>query len=509
MKPANRVVVNTTVNYIQLFINMLIGLFTVRILLESLGIVDYGIYNLIGGVITIITFVSSSLSQTSIRFISVSLGKKDLNETRKTFSACFTLHFYLAAVLAGILEIAGIFLFDGFLNIPVERIRAAELVFHCMVFTLFSQIVSTPFSALLVANEKFILLSIDGITVSVLKLLIALYVSYSLYDKLLTYGLLMMFVVVVDFVLYIVFCLQFRKMLSLQIAGFKRIRPIVGFAGWTLLDVMSTMANREGYAIMLNKFFGPVINSVYAIAGQISGCLFPISSSIINTIKPQIMKSYGAGERERALRLSLTAGKFGFSLMSLIAIPLIVMMPDILVLWIKEVPYGTIFFARIKVISNMVEQLTRGLVHANQAEGNIKWFIIITSTIRMSALPISCFFLLLGASAYTSIVIFLICESAASLARVFVMVNISDLKIETFVGDVVFRIIPPFLIALVICNVGYTLLSGIIGIILVSAMTILCYSILLFVMGFTKEEKLSITHVAASVRYKLLEYLHK
>lgn len=155
--------------------------------------------------------------------------------------------------------------------------------------------------------------------------------------------------------------------------SFKGIKKQSKFAGWTIIDVLGTIANRQGYAIMLNKFFGPVTNAAFALARQIEGQIYTISAAVIDTIKPQIMKSYGSNDRERMFKLSMTAGKFGFILMSFIAIPLIVMMPLILELWLKSVPESTVTFARLMVLACMSEQLTRGLVYACQAIGHIKW----------------------------------------------------------------------------------------------------------------------------------------
>lgn len=499
MKSAERVAVNTFVHYVQLVLNVLIGLFSVRIILSSLGAVDYGVYNLLGGIITLLSFLSNSLSQTSIRFISVSLGTRDMNKIRDTFDACFSLHFIIALALCLILEFAGLFLFDGFLDIPADRIRAAKVVYHCMVVTVFLNISVTPFKGVLVAHEKFVYISIVGILDSILKLLIAFWIAAVSSDKLVLYGILMATIVVINVTLYAGYVfIRYSRETSFGKFDWKAVKDITGFAGWTLLDVLGSLINRQGYAVVLNKFFGPVVNASYAVAGQVEGHMYTISSSVVNTIKPQIMKSQGEGDTKRVLRLSMTAGKFGFSMMSLISIPLIVMMPEALELWLKEVPEGTVFFSRIMIIACMFEQLTRGLVHANQAIGNIKWFSIIVSCIRIMALPVSTICFLCGAGVEVSMYVFLAFETLGSFSRVVVMSRTSGLDIGEFIHSVLFNILPPFAVAFVVCIFAHKLMGGIWGMVAACIITDIVYALLLFFFGLTKEE-----HQSVDVIFKL------
>lgn len=493
MKSAERVAINTFVHYVQLVLNVLIGLFSVRIILSSLGTVDYGVYNLLGGIITLLSFLSNSLSQTSIRFISVSLGSGDINRIRDTFDACFSLHFIIALALCFILEIVGLFLFDGFLDIPVDRIHAAKVVYHCMVATVFLNISITPFKGVLVAHEKFIYISIVGILDSILKLLIAFWIAVVSTDKLVLYGILMAIVVLINvlfFLGYVFIC--YSGEISLGKFDWKAVKDVTGFAGWTLFDVLGSIVNRQGYAVVLNKFFGPVVNATYAVASQVEGHMYTISSSVVNTIKPQIMKSQGEGDTQRVLRLSMTAGKFGFSMMSLISIPLIVMMPEVLKLWLKNVPEGTVFFSRMMIMACMFEQLTRGLVHANQAIGNIKWFSIIVSCIRMIALPASIICFLCGTGVEVSMYVFLGFEVLGSFSRVVVISFTSGLNVRDFIESVLLQILPPFIAAFLICIGLYMFVDGIWGMLLTCAVTAMSYSILLFFFGITKEERHSV-----------------
>lgn len=506
MNSSSRIAINTVIQYVQLFTNLLISLVTVRVLLKALGVEDYGVYNLIGGVVSLLSFISSSLSQTSIRFISVSLGKgNDKNKTKDVVSACFSLHLYIAFLLAIIIEIVGFFLFDGFFNIPPDRIHAAQIVYHCTVLTLIVSIVSTPFQAILTSHERFVFLSLVAIGISILKLLIAYTVSVVQIDKLILYGILMTLVSITDFICYVLFCVvKHRDCIGLRLLGFSSIRPIMGFASWTLLDVLSTVINRQGYAITLNKFFGPTVNSAYAIGGQTSAALFPLSSSIINTMKPQILKSYGAGDTRRSLRLSISAGKFGFTLLSMVSIPLLVFMPEVLSIWLGDVPNGAVFIARVKVLANMVEQLTRGLVYVNQAEGNIKWFSIIVSCTRMLALPISIVCMLGGATMETAMLVFLGCEALASFVRVLVMTHKTELKISDYLKSILFQVLPSFLMCLLLCIIASRYAKGILGLFTISGLSAAVYLALMYSIGLNRIERFSINNMIRVFYYKFI-----
>ncbi len=504
MNSANRVAFNTALQYIQLVVNVGIGLFTIRIILGALGKVDYGIYNLIGGVITLITFISTSLSQTSIRFLSVSIGKRDLEDTRKTFASCFSMHFYMAVFLCVVLEIVGFFLFDGFLNIPYERIYAARVVFQCMTVTLFLHVSRTPFMALIYVHEKFHITTSLAMMDSFLKLIIAVIVSHAGNDRLALYGVLMATLTAVHSAGYLLYdFFKYKNLIWLHFTPLSQIRDVFFFAGWTLLDVFGSVANRQGYQVILNKFFGPVTNSVFALAGQVEGHLFMVSNSVISTMKPQIMKSFGAGDIQRTFRLSMTAGKFGFSMMSLLAIPILITLPELLQIWLVDVPDGTVFFARMMVTACMFEQMTRGLVYANQAFGNIKWFSIIVSTIRMTALPVSIVMFLCGLPTEYGMIAYLCCEIAASFSRIIVMKHTSGLNVRDFMRSVYLQLIPPFIVSLFVGVAVYHFKQGLLGIALVTIVSICLYLLLFYKYGLSNIERNTLLGILDSVKKKI------
>lgn len=504
MQTTNRVAFNTVVNYIQLVLNVLLGLVSVRLILAALGEVDYGIYDVVGGVVTLLSFVSNSLSQATMRFISISLGKNDISDIQKTFRTCFWLHFIVAVILSLIIEVIGFFLFNGFLDIPVRRLSASRIIYHCVTFSLFLNIVLSPYRALINSHEKFWYTSIIAILNSVLKLLIAVVITYRFDDKLIAYGVLLAFITFIDFILISSYASYLYKTeMSYNLVPLREMKGVTVFMGWTLLDVLGSVLNRQGYAVMLNRFFGPVTNTTFALSTQLSGHMYSISASVVGTMKPQIMKSHGRGDSERMFRLSMTAGKVGFTAMSIVCVPLLVMMPEVLTLWLKDVPDGTVLFSRLMILACMSEQLTRGLVFANQAVGNIKWFSIIVSLVRGFALPVSWFFLSLGFPDYVAIIIFFLFETCGSYSRVVVLSKISSFNHLDFFNNVLLKTIPPVFLAFLICVLLHSFTIGLLGMIITAFISAILYIFIVYYFSLTHEERLSVLGILNSVVSKI------
>ena len=505
MQTTNRVAVNTIIQYVKLVVNVLVGLITVRILLNALGQDDYGIYDVVGGIIAFLAFVNSSLSQSSMRFLSVSLGKNDAHHTKKVFNNCFWIHLLVSLLIVFLFELLGPFLFDNFLNIQEDRVFAAKMVYHFMIIILFLQISITPFNALIVSHEKFVYTSFIAILDSFLKLGIAFAIKYSPVDKLILYGALMASVTVLNSILSVVYVIHnYKHEIGIGKISFTGTRDLINFVGWTILDIISQLSTRQGYAVMFNRFCGTATNAVYALSRQIEGNFYYVSASVIDSMKPQIMRSFGEGNTERMVRLSLTAGKMGFSMLSVIAVPLLVMMPTVLELWLVNVPSGTVFFARIMLLACMMEQLTRGLVYSCQATGNIKLFSIIVSSLRFIALPLSVVAFYNGSDSKVAMIIYLACESVGSFSRVFIMSKITDLKIGHFFKSLLLNIIPPVIVATSISILLYNYSSTLIMCLVNLVVSIFVYSALCYLLTLDNIEKKAIVGVVKSILSKII-----
>ncbi|MBP5664311.1 MAG: hypothetical protein J6X16_08590 [Bacteroidales bacterium] len=507
MRATNRVVVNTVIQYSRLVISALISLVSVRLILGALGEDDYGLYDVIAGVIGLIGFISSSLSMTSTRFLSISLGKNDEEGTRNAFNSCFWMHLLMAAGLVLVLELVSFYVFDGYLKILPDRLQTAKWIYQCMLVSLFLSISVTPFISMLVSHENFVYVSLVYIVDAVCKLGIAIVITKYSHDRLLLYGILMMLITFLNVLCFVVYCMiKYRRLLRVKVVALRELGGVSGFAGWTMLDALGATLSRQGYAVLLNRFFGTTVNAVFALARQVETPVYTISASIIDSMKPQIMKSYGAGDERKMMRLSLTAGKLGFAMMSILALPLLIMMPEVLDLWLKEYPEGTVLFSRLLLIACMANQLTMGLFYANQAIGDIKWFSIVVSTLRMLSLPVSWCFLRMGYPAYVAIVVFVVCESLGAFSRVLIMSKLSkELRVMDFLKSILLRVLPPFLLGLGVCWALYGFVDSVWDLLWVAAVTVVIYGLAMFFFGLSEDEQNAIKGVFNSflVKFKL------
>lgn len=503
-----RVVLNTVIMYIQFILNVLIGFVSVRLILKALGQSDYGLYDLIAGVICLFSFITGSLAQATMRFISVSLGSGDNRESAEVYNASFWLHIIISIILCLLLEIVAFF-FGDTLNIPPERFSTATIVFHFMVITLFININVSPLVALVSSCENFLFISIIAIIDSLLKLGVAISLLYASLDKLLLYGFLMMVVSALNMLVYYIYVKKkYKQLFYVGKPHFLKIKSLSSFVGWTLVDTFSTTLNRQGYAIMFNKFFGTVMNTSFALSRQLEGQVFTISSGVVNSMKPQVLKSYGSGDSDRMYRLSLTAGKFGLYMMSLVCIPLIVMMPDVLDIWLGTYPPETIIFSRLLIAACMAEQVTRGLVYANQASGDIKWFSLIVSILRLLALPVSVIILYKGYDAWVAVLVFFVFETVGSISRVFVLSRISDFKPMSFFRNVVMDVSLPLVVSFLFCYYIYPLGTGLLWMFLVVLMTVTILAGLVYICGLTGEEKVFISGLIKGIVSKFYVKTH-
>lgn len=489
--------------YIQFVLNVLVGLISVRLILKALGQSDYGLYDVIAGVISLFSFITGSLAQATMRFISVSLGSGGTKESAEVYNASFWLHLIISIFLCLLLEVVAFF-FGGSLNIPSERLSTAAIVFHCMVLSLFLNINLSPLNALVSSCENFLFVAIIAILDSILKLCVAISLLFASLDKLLLYGFLMMLVSAVNYIIYHIYAKKrYSQIFYIGKPDFLKIKSLSSFVGWTLVDTFSTTLNRQGYALMFNKFFGTIMNTSFALSRQLEGQVFTISSGVVNSMKPQILKSYGSGDYERMYRLSLTAGKFGLYMMSIVCIPLIVMMPDILDLWLGEYPTETIIFSRFLICACMAEQVTRGLVYANQASGNIKWFSLIVSLLRLLALPVSVIFLFMGYDAWVAVLIFLVFETIGSISRVYILSKISAFRPSSFIKDVVVDVSLPLILSFLFCILIYPLGAGVLWMLFVILITVALLVLLVYICGLTRDEKVFVSSLVKGISLKM------
>ncbi|MDR0681476.1 MAG: hypothetical protein LBG15_06475 [Dysgonamonadaceae bacterium] len=439
MKPSTRIVFNTLIQYARTFIIVCISLYSSRIILKSLGENDYGIYSLVGGVISMLAFINLSVSSATQRYLSFYQGKMDVEMQVKTFNNSVFIQLFLGIILAVGMYFLTPFIFDGGLNIPPEKTESATIVYYSMIISVFFSMLSSSYLAALIAHENILFTSVIQIAETFFKLLIAISLLYILSNHLIYYSILLTVVSIVNFLAYSIYChkkYEECKHLGIKKFDFKMLKEMFSFSGWTLYGTGCVIARTQGIAVFLNNFFGTAINAAYGISFQVQGHFSFISTSLLNAIRPQIIKAEGNHNRQKMLQLSELASKFAFLLLAMIVIPAAFEMEVILSIWLENVPEYTIVFTRFVLFTALADQLTSGLIYANQAIGNIKTYSLIINTMKVLTLPAAYLCLYNGLSPVSVMVCMLIFEFICCISRLFFLKKTAGLSVRGFIKRV-------------------------------------------------------------------------
>ena len=392
MDSAKRVIVNTLAQHIRAVVNICLSLYSTRLVLDALGKTDYGIYALVAGVVAMLGFITNALLVTTQRYISYYTGSGDVDYVKTIFKNSMFLHVVFGIIMGVVIFLVKDELISSWLVIDVNRQFAAVEVLMCVMVMLVCSIVAAPFKALFIARENIVYISIVEICDSVVKLLIALSLLRFGDDKLMLYAHLMLIIQVLNLLAFAVYALykypECSVRISLRDLNKKCQKQLCGFAGWTIYSMGCIVGRNQGMQVVLNHFFGTVLNSAYGIATQVNGSVQFLAQAILNAMNPQIMKAEGRNERSEMLRLAGIASKYAFLLLSIPAIPLIIEMPSVLSFWLKEVPEHSVVFCRFILIAALCDQLTVGLGSANQAIGKIRNYSLVINTLKIMTLPV-------------------------------------------------------------------------------------------------------------------------
>jgi O-antigen/teichoic acid export membrane protein len=463
MQPAKRVVINTGFLYGKMLITMFISLYSTRLILSALGVEDFGIFNLVGGIIAMLSFMNGAMSVSTQRFLSYYLGAGEVSKLKSVFSSSVLLHLLIAIIIILLLELGGIFLFNGVLNIPADRIGTAKVVFHFMVVSTFFTINAVPFDATINAHEIFLFDALTGIFESIVKLGIAIILIYTGVDKLILYGLLIAALTIFIRIIKSIYC--YRKYDECRISVKSHIniglfKEMLTFAGWNLFGSLCSVVRNQGLAIVLNFFFGVIVNAAYGIANQVNGQLSSFSQNMLKALNPQIVKSEGSGDRNRMLRLSMLACKLSFLLLAFFSVPLIIEMPFILKVWLKTVPENTVVFCQLILILTLIQQLTVGLMSAIQSVGKIKAYQIVVGSLLILNLPLAYWLIKLGLPSYSVLVGSIFLESIAGGSRIWFAHELTGLPVIVFLRKIMFVTVLTVVMAALIAMIPRFLLEG-------------------------------------------------
>lgn len=441
MRPTQRIVVNTLAQYVRLLFCVVLSLYATRLVLQALGSEDYGIYSLVGGVIVMLAFITQAMVITTQRHLSFARGQGDVEHVRRIFSNCLFLHIGIGVATTFFLLCLESLVMNHILIIGYERIGVAKWVYRFMVLSLLTTFTTAPYKALFIARENIVFISIVDVVDGVLKLLIALVILHVNQDRLVWYGLLMMFISFFNYAVLAVYGkFRFRECVILpKVKDIDRgkMKDILGFAGWTIYSMGCVMGRTQGIAVVLNRFFGTIVNTSYGIALQVFSSVQRVSQAVMNAVSPQLIRSEGANERERMLRLAAYTSKYSFLLLSLVVIPIVSEMPGILKFWLGEVPAHATTMCCFILVATLSDQATIGLNTANQAMGRIRNFTLCVNTTKLMTIPIAWLCVKYTGLVEVTMWCYLIVEMLCAAMRLPLLEKSAGLDIGRFLGFVI------------------------------------------------------------------------
>jgi O-antigen/teichoic acid export membrane protein len=404
-----RIAKNTLFLYFRMLLSMGVSLYTSRVVLNTLGIEDYGVANVAGGVIVMFSFLNSSMSGATSRFLTFELGCGNYEKLKKTFSAALTVHFIIAGIILILGETIGLWFLENKLVIAPERMNAARWVYQLSILSTMISITQAPYSATIIAHERMNIYAYMEILNSFLKLGIVYLLVISSFDKLIFFAALNLCVTVMIITIYRIYCLKNFPESHYKYEWNKEImKPMLSFSGWDLLGSLSYLSKTQGINILLNLFFGVVVNAAYGIATQVQSAVSQFSGNFLAAVRPQIVKYYAANEIDKMQHLMFNASKLSFFLIFLISFPLIIENHFILQLWLKQVPEYAVPFCRLILLSFWISAIFLPVQFVIHATGKIKRMTTTISTIYILTLPVSYVVFKLGFSPVSSFVINLI-----------------------------------------------------------------------------------------------------
>ena len=418
---SKRIAKNTLFLYFRTMVVMAVGLYTSRIVLQVLGVEDYGIYNVVGGFVSMFSLLSGSLTVASQRFLAFELGKNK-SDVKKIFSSTVTIHICLTIVIFLLLEVIGLWMLNHKINIPQDRIQAANWVFHCSVITFCINIISVPYNAAIVAYEKMSAFAYVSIFEAIAKLVAVLALCKLKYDSLILYAVFMMLIALFLRLIYGWYChINFKECRYRFFIDKESIKMMLGFCGWNFIGSSAAVLNNQGINILINLFFGVTLNAARGIASQVDGAINTFVSNFMMALNPQIIKAFAARNFSYLNKMILSGTKVGFFLFWLFGLPVLVNTEFLLKIWLKNVPDFAVLFVRLGLVFMICQNLSQCLYTAMLATGRIKKYQIVVGGLSLMAFPTAWVFFKTGFGGewgYGSMIIFsLVCL----VARLFLL----------------------------------------------------------------------------------------
>jgi len=484
---------------------MIVSLYTSRIVLNVLGVDDFGIQSVVGGVVYMFSFLSSSMSSATQRFLSFEMGKGNDLELNKVFSSSLLIYFILGIIIFIFSEIFGIWFLNNYLNIPENRLNAAIWVFHFSIISLFLKMIQIPYSATIIAHERMGIYAYINILEAIVKLALVYLLTVIEYDKLILFAILTFITSFIIFLIYKFYCNRnFNESIFKFHNDKKLYQALISFSGWSLFGNIAVISKEQGVNILLNMFFNPVVNAARAIAYQVQGAIQSFVFNFQMAVNPQIIKSYAANEKKYMFNLIFSSSKFSYYLLLLISLPILLETKYILETWLGLVPEFADLFTFLIIINALIDCISGSLMIAVQANGNIKKYQISIGTILMLNLPLAYFFLKFGYPPEITFFISIILSIVSLIVRILILKSIIELPILQFVNEVIIKVLIVSIVSIIIpIFLQLRLEQGLLRFIVVSIVSIISVLATILIIGLSISERKIIFSKSKTLLIKL------
>lgn len=496
-----RIAKNALMLYIRMFLTMIVGLYTSRVVLNALGVEDYGIYNVVGSIVALFSILTLSLSQSISRFLTIELGRRDFEKLNKVFCTSLIIQSLLALTIIIFIESLGWWLLNNKMQIPPNRVEATTWVLHLSAITSAIGLICVPYNALIIAHEHMSTFARFGIFEAFLKLSVAVLLTMALYDRLIIYAILMALVAVVLRVIYGIYSHRhFEESRFHWVFDKNLFKDMFGFAGWNFIGASSVVLRDQGGNVLLNMFFGPTVNAARGIAWQVYGTVFQVVSNIQTAFNPQITKSFAAGNRNFMLSLIFRCTRFSFFALFVLSLPLMLEAHFLLKLWLKIVPEHTAVFTCIILLFAMSESLAQPIVTGMLASGRITKFQLIAGGIQLMNLPIAYIAFRFGAPSESVFIIALIISQISLFAKLILVKPLIGLNVKEYISQVYLRVLLVVVISTMLPLLTHVvLLQGWGRLVAVSCVSVASVAITTYFIGFNAKEREYVTNKVHSL----------
>lgn len=501
-----RIAKNTLMLYGRMLFSMVVSLYTSRVILNALGVVDYGIMGVVGGFVAMFSLISSSLSSAVSRFLTFELGRGDMDRLKRAFSTSLLIHILLALVILLVAETVGVWFVNNKMTIPADRLYAANWIFQASIFSFMFGLFSVPYNASIVSHEKMSAFAYIGILDTTLRLLIVLFIAHCKwhFDKLIVYSILLTSVGIILQLIYLTYCRINFEECRLKVGFDKEFwKEISAFSVWNFIGCTAGILKDQGVNVLLNLFVGPVLNAARGIAGSVNGAVSGFAGNFMTALNPQITKSYASGDLKYAHFLVERGSRFSYYILMFLAIPILLETEFILTIWLKQFPEHSLHFVRLVLILSMVDILSNTLVTLQNATGKIKNYQLVVGTTLLLNFPLSYLCLKFGLEPESTYVVAIVVGIMCMFARLLFVRKSASLSMSGFLRNVVTNVLIVTICAFVLPYLAHVLLpDGWKRFIVVGIISVASSGVSIFFLGCNKGEREFIVEKAKSIKHK-------